>query len=60
MDTLVNQGSIMFSDPILAFTNIVLLTGIFLAVIAAPKIKKGNRELHAQNLAARRRMHKTH
>ncbi|MES2951167.1 MAG: hypothetical protein V4858_21735 [Pseudomonadota bacterium] len=46
----------MFSDPILSIVNIVLLSGIVLALIAAPMIKKGNKELHAKNMAARRKM----
>lgn len=57
MDLLASQGNtIMFSDPILATINIVLLCGIVLALIAAPMIKKGNKELHAKNMAARRKM----
>ena len=50
----------MFSDPILNIVNIILLSGIVLALIAAPMIKKGNRELHAKNMTARRRMSRMH
>ena len=50
----------MFSDPILSIVNIILLSGIVLALIAAPMIKKGNRELHAKNMAARRNMNRMH
>ena len=46
----------MFSDPILIVVNIILSTGVVLALIAAPMIKKGNRELHARNMTARRMM----
>ena len=57
MDLLASQGSTtMFSDPTLTTINIFLLCGIVLAIIAAPMIKKGNKELHAKNMAARRKM----
>ena len=50
----------MFSDPILSIVNTIFLSGIVLALIAAPMIKKGNRELHAKNMAARRNMNRMH
>ena len=48
---------IMFNDPVLSLVNIFLSVGIVLALFAAAKIKKGNHELHAKNLAARRKGH---
>ena len=39
----------MFSDPLLAFVNLVLIVGILLALIASSLIDKGNRKLRAAN-----------
>lgn len=47
----------MFKDPFLNVINIILLVGIVLALFVAPKLKKGTRELHDRNRAARRRLH---
>ena len=48
----------MVSDPVLSIVNIVLFSGIVLALVAAPMIKKGNKELHAKNMAARRKFNR--
>lgn len=45
----------MFKDPTITIVNSVLIVGIVLALIAAIKLKKANRELHSKNLAERRR-----
>lgn len=45
----------MFSDPLLAAVNIVLVIGIALAVVASVKLKKMNQELHAENRARKKR-----
>lgn len=52
-----NYQNIMFNDPLMATVNIVLIVGIVLALLAAPKIKKGTRELHSKNLASRRKVY---
>lgn len=54
---MINPQIIMFDDPTLAAVNLVLIVGIVLALLAAPWLRKGNRELHAKNLAARRRLY---
>lgn len=46
-----NEATIMFDNPALALVNAILLLGILLAVIAAPSIIRGTRELHKKNLA---------
>ena len=45
----------MFSDPLLATVNIILSLGIVLALLAAIQVSKGNRELHAENLARKKK-----
>lgn len=54
---MINPQIIMFDDPTLAAVNLVLIVGIVLALLAAPWLRKGNEELHAKNLAARRRLY---
>jgi hypothetical protein len=45
----------MFSDPLLAFVNVVLIVGIVLALFAAFQIDKGNQKLRAANRVTKRR-----
>ena len=45
----------MFSDPLLAFVNFVLIVGIVLALFAAFQIDKANQKLRAANRVTKRR-----
>lgn len=54
---MITSTPIMFDDPTLFTVNIILIVGIVLALLVMPWLKKGNRELHAKNVAARRRLY---
>jgi hypothetical protein len=51
------KALIMFDDPVLVAVNTILLLGVVLAIIAVPKIMRGNRKLHEETLALRKRIY---
>ncbi len=55
---MLNEGTIMFSNPESAIVNGILLVGIVFALMMARWVGKLNKEQHAKNRAFKSMLHK--